>query len=337
MSKSLGNVVDPAKVIQQYGADILRLWVASTDYRNDMALSENILKQVADAYRKIRNTLRYLLGNLYDFNPETDMLGRDDLLEIDRWQMHRLQEVVKRVSDAYRKYEFHVVYHTLNNYCAVDLSAVYLDILKDRLYTSAPASRERRSAQTVLYHVADALIRMLTPILSFTAEEAYGYLPKPADSPITCQLLTMPEVDPAWVDDALAEEWAKLMEVREAVQLVLEKARTDKLIGSSQEAAVHLYTTGGEGSLAELLEKHLPDLPSVFIVSDVKLFTGGQSAPSGTYFGEGPGDLSVEVVKASGQKCERCWNYRELGVVAEHPTLCERCAGVVLSLNLEQG
>jgi len=336
MSKSLGNVVDPDKVMKQYGADILRLWVASTDYRNDLALSENILKQVADAYRKIRNTLRYLLGNLYDFNPETDMVERDDLLEIDRWQMHRLQEVVGRVSEAYRDYEFHVVYHTLNNYCSVDLSAVYLDILKDRLYTSGATSRERRSAQTVLYNVADALIRMLTPILSFTAEEAYGYLPKPAGSPVTSQLLTMPQVDPTYLDQPLAEEWAKLMEVREAVQAVLERARADKMIGSSQEAAVNLYTTSGEGSLSELLSKHLPDLPAVFIVSDVKLFTGGQSAPSGTYFGEGPGDLSVEVVKASGEKCERCWNYRELGVIEQYPTLCERCAGVVLAQNLEE-
>ncbi|MFO7274644.1 MAG: isoleucine--tRNA ligase [Bacillota bacterium] len=335
MSKSLGNVVDPADVIKRYGADILRLWVASTDYRHDMALSENILKQVADAYRKIRNTLRYLLGNLYDFNPETDMVAREDLLEIDRWQMHRLQEVIDKVARAYREYEYHMVYHTLNNYCAVDLSAVYLDILKDRLYTSAPASRERRSAQTVLYHVADALIRMLTPILSFTAEEAYGHLPKPAGSPPTCQLLRMPEPDPAYLDEALAAEWEKLMEVRDAVQLVLERARVDKLIGSSQEAAVHLYASGGEGSWAELLQKHLADLPAVFIVSDVKLFVGAESAPSGTYVGQGPGDLSVEVVRADGEKCERCWNYRKLGVVAEHPTLCERCAAVVLSLQVE--
>ncbi|MFZ5815532.1 MAG: isoleucine--tRNA ligase [Bacillota bacterium] len=336
MSKSLGNTVDPLKVIQQYGADILRLWVASTDYRNDMALSENILKQVADAYRKIRNTIRYLLGNLHDFNPATDLVERDQLLEIDRWAMHRLQEVVGKVSEAYREYEFHLVYHTLNNYCSVDLSAVYLDILKDRLYTSGRTSLERRSAQTVLYHQADALIRMLTPILSFTAEEAYKYLPKAADAPPTAQLLTLPQVDPSFLDEDLAAEWEKLLEVREAVQVVMERARADKLIGSSQEAAVNLYVTGGEGSLAELLQRHLGDLPAIFIVSDVKLFAGGQSAPSGTYYGQGPGDLSVEVVRATGEKCERCWNYRELGKIEAHPTLCERCAGVVLSQNLEQ-
>jgi len=336
MSKSLGNTVDPLKVVQQYGADILRLWVASTDYRNDMALSENILKQVADAYRKIRNTVRYLLGNLYDFNPATDMVDRDHLVEIDRWAMHRLQEVVGKVATAYKEYEFHLVYHALNNYCSVDLSAVYLDILKDRLYTSGKNSVERRSAQTVLYTVADALIRMLAPILSFTAEEAYAFLPKLDDAPATSQLLTMPQVDPAYLDEELAAEWEKLLEVREAAQSVLERARADKLIGSSQEAAVHLYVTGGEGSLAELLDRHLVDMPAILIVSDVKLFVGGQSTPSGTYYGEGPGDLSVEVVKASGEKCERCWNRRELGKIEAHPTLCERCAGVVLEQNLEQ-
>jgi len=187
----------------------------------------------------------------------------------------------------------------------------------------------------VLYHVADALIRMLTPILSFTAEEAYSHLPKPEGSPVTSQLLMMPQVDPTYLDEDLAAEWARLMEVREAVQVVLERARVDKMIGSSQEAAVNLYASA-DGPWAELLNKHLPDLPAVFIVSDVKLFVGGQSAPSGTYFGEGPGDLTVEVVRASGEKCERCWNYRKLGVIEQHPTLCERCAGVVLAQNLRE-
>lgn len=336
MSKSLGNGVDPMEVCKQYGADILRLWVASSDYRGDVSASPNIIKQVAEAYRKIRNTLRYLLGNLHDYNPETDAMGREDLLEIDRWAMHRLQEVVERVAGAYRNYDFHLVYHTLNNYCAVDLSAVYLDVLKDRLYTSRPDSPERRSAQTVLYAVADALIRMLTPVLSFTAEEAYRYLPKGAGAAATTQLLSMPEPDNSFVDEALGEQWEKLLAVREAVQAVLEKARADKHIGSSQEAAVHLYATGGaEGGLADLLQAHLSDLPGLFIVSDVKLFAGGQSAPSGTYYGKGPDDLSIEVVRASGEKCERCWNYRELGSVAQHPTLCQRCAGVVLSLQVE--
>ncbi|HEY8347916.1 MAG TPA: isoleucine--tRNA ligase [Symbiobacteriaceae bacterium] len=335
MSKSLGNGVDPMEVCQQYGADILRLWVASSDYRGDVSASPNIMRQVAESYRKIRNTIRYLLGNLYDFNPETDKVSRDQMLEIDRWAMHRLQEVVGRVTEAYNNYEFHVVYHTLNNYCNVDLSAIYLDVLKDRLYTSRADSVERRSAQTVLYAVADALIRMLTPVLSFTAEEAYRYLPKPADSPVTCQLLSMPQVDPTFVDEELARQWSRLLEVRSAVQAVLEKARTEKLIGSSQEAAVNLYVAAGGSGLAELLQSHLSDLPALFIVSDVKLFVGGESAPSGTYVGKGPDDLTIEVVRAPGEKCERCWNYRELGKVPEHPTLCERCAAVVLSLESE--
>jgi isoleucyl-tRNA synthetase len=337
MSKSLGNGVDPHEVIKQYGADILRLWVASTDYRGDMAVSQNILKQVAESYRKMRNTLRYLLGNIADFNPAIASVERSELEEIDRWAMHRLQEVVGRVGVAYKNYDFHMVYHALNNYCAVDLSAVYLDILKDRLYTSRPDSAERRSAQTVLYYVADALIRMVTPILSFTAEEAYGHLTKEVDAPPTPQVLTIPHVDLAYRDEALAEKWEKLLEIRESVQAVLERARADKHLGSSQEAAVHLFVTGsGEGGLADLLRGHLNDLPSLFIVSDVKLFVGAQSAPSGTYFGKGPGDVSIEVLRAEGEKCQRCWNRRELGIIPQHPTLCERCASVVISLQVAE-
>jgi isoleucyl-tRNA synthetase len=332
MSKSLGNGIDPMEVIKQYGADILRLWVASTDYRGDVAVSQGIIKQTAEAYRKIRNTLRYLLGNLNDFNPATDTVARAEMLEIDRWAMHKLQEVAAKVNQAYNDYEFHLVYHTVNNYCSVDLSAVYLDVLKDRLYTSRPGSVERRSAQTVLYAVADALVRMLTPILSYTSEEAYGYLPKPADAPVTSQLLRMPVADPTFVDEALADRWQRLLDVREAVLSVLEKARAGKHIGSPQEAAVNLYVSG---DLAELLQAHLAELPGLFIVSDVKLFSGGEAAPAGDYVGKGAGDLTVEVLRAGGDKCERCWNYREVGAVPAHPTLCERCAGVVVSLSVD--
>lgn len=331
MSKSLGNGIDPMDVCKQYGADILRLWVASSDYRGDVSASPNILKNVAEAYRKIRNTLRYLLGNLNDYNPATDAVELSEMLELDRWAMHRLQEVVGRVSQAYKDYEYWVVYHTVNSYCAVDLSAVYLDVLKDRLYCSAPDSVERRSAQTALYAIADSLVRMLTPILTFTADEAYGYLPKPENAPPTSQLLRMPEADRRFLDPELGKTWEKLLDLRSSVQQVLEKARAEKHIGSSQEAAVHLYVTGGaDGGLADLLQKYLPELPGLFIVSDVKLFAGGSAAPSGTFFGQGPEDLTVEVVRAGGEKCERCWNYREVGVTAEHPTLCHRCTAVVV-------
>jgi len=336
MSKSLGNGIDPHDVCKQYGADILRLWVASSDYRNDVSASPNIIKQVAEAYRKIRNTVRYLLGNLSDFDPTTDQVEPDQMQEIDRWAMHRLQGVTEKVTAAYKAYEYHVVYHTINNYCSVDLSAVYLDVLKDRLYTSGRTSVERRSAQTVLYAVADALVRMLTPVLSFTAEEAYTYLPKGPTAPPTAQLLLMPAQDRRFTNPELAGRWDRLIEVRQAVQGVLEKARAEKHIGSSQEAAVLLSATGsGEGGIAELLQTYLPHLPSLFIVSTVQLLVGGQSAPSGTYFGQGPGDLSIEVVRAQGEKCERCWNYRELGLVAEHPRLCDRCSGVVLTVQVD--
>jgi len=337
MSKSLGNGVDPHEVCKQYGADILRLWVASSDYRHDVSASPNIMKQVAEAYRKIRNTVRYLLGNLSDFDPAVDQVQPDQMPEIDQWAMHRLQNVTEKVTAAYKAYEYHVVYHVINNYCSVDLSAVYLDVLKDRLYTSGRTSNERRSAQTVLYAVADALIRMLTPILSFTAEEAYGYLPKGVDAPPTAQLLLMPSQDRRFIRPDLAERWDRLIEIRQAVQGVLEKARAEKHIGSSLEAAVFLYATGSEeGGIAELLQSYLPQLPALFIVSDVQLLVGGQSAPSGTYFGQGPGDLTVEVLRVEGEKCDRCWNYRELGLVAEHPRLCARCSSVVLSLQVDQ-
>jgi isoleucyl-tRNA synthetase len=329
MSKSLGNGVDPLDVCKQYGADILRLWVASSDYRNDVAASDNIFKQVAEAYRKIRNTMRYLLSNLYDFDPETDAVGSRQMPELDRWAMHRLQEVTERVTRAYREYEYHTVYHMLNNFCAVDLSSVYLDVLKDRLYTSRADSVERRSAQTVLYRTLDSLVRMLAPVLSFTAEEVYGFMRKPAGAPPTAQLLRMPEPDPAFVDEELGERWEQLLDLRESVLRVLEKARAEKAIGSSQEARLLLYATAGEQ--ADLLQRYLPLLPEFFIVSDVELFTGAEAAPSGTFFGKGPGDVTVEAVRATGAKCERCWNFRQLGVTEAHPNLCERCTGVVLS------
>ncbi|MCG0238984.1 MAG: isoleucine--tRNA ligase [Firmicutes bacterium] len=329
MSKSLGNVVLPQEVVSQYGADVLRLWVAASDYRSDLAVSPNILKQVAEVYRKIRNTIRFLLGNLYDFNPETDMVGKEDLLPIDRWAMHRLQEVIRRCREAYREFEFHVVYHELNRYVTVDLSALYLDILKDRLYCGLPQGRERRAAQTVLYRILDALVRLLTPILAFTTEEIWRHMPKPKGAPISPQLLQLPEVEPEYVDEALAGEWERLLEVREAVYKAIEQARSQKALGKSLEAAVHLYVTGDE--LSRLLEKYLGDLPEFLVVSQVRLHAGGEEAPAGAFFAEGPSGLKVAVTRAEGTQCQRCWYFRPTGLVAEHPHLCERCTQVVLA------
>jgi isoleucyl-tRNA synthetase len=334
MSKSLGNGIELMDAVKQYGADVLRLYVASTDYRNDVAVSHNNFKQAAETYRKIRNTLRYLLGNLYDFNPATDSVSKEQMLEIDRFALHTLQKVVDRCVAGYEAYEFHVVYHAVNQYCTVDLSAFYLDVLKDRLYTSAPKSVERRSAQTALYKIADALVRLLAPILAFTSEEVYKYLPKGADAPVTVQLLPMAKVEAEWLDEALAERWAKLLELRDATNVVLEKARAEKLIGSAQEATVNLYVTG-DTPWRDLVRQYLAELPTLFICSSVNLFEGGLSTVPHSFFGKGPGDLDIEVVKAEGEKCERCWNRRELGVIEAHPTLCARCAAVVVALTVE--
>lgn len=330
MHKSLGNVINPLDVCNQYGADVLRLWVASTEYRNDVGLGPNILKNVAEVYRKVRNTMRFLLGNLYDFDPAADAVGKADLEPIDRWAMHRLQETVRRVREAYDAYEYHGVYHELNRFVTVDLSSVYLDVLKDRLYCEAPAGRERRAAQTVLYRMLDALVRLLAPVLTFTTEEVWRHMPRPAGAPATVQVLEMPQVDPDYVDEDLAAEWAQLLQVRETVSKALEQARAAKAIGSPQEAAVHM-TVQGEG-MAELLRRHAGELPGLFIVSDVRVYTGGLEAPSGTFFAEGPSGLRVTVARAEGEKCQRCWYYRPLGSARAHPHLCARCAGVVVSL-----
>lgn len=336
MSKSLGNTVDPMDVCRQYGADVLRLWVASSDYRSDLACSPGILKQVAEVYRKIRNTLRFLLGNLYDFDPERDAAQRADLLPIDRWLLHRLQGLVRRCREAYARYEYHTVYHEINRFVTVDLSSLYLDVLKDRLYCEAPASPLRRAAQTAMYQSLDALVRLLTPVLAFTTEEVWQHMPKPATAPPTPQLLLLPEPDPAYVDEALGREWEQLRAVRETVSRALEAARGDKHIGSSQEAAVHLTVEGQE--LADLLHKYLAELPDLFIVSAVRLYTGGaEAAPAGNYFAEGPSGCRVDVTRAGAQRCERCRNYRDLGAVDGFPDLCARCAGVVVALGVGDG
>jgi len=315
MSKSLGNVIDPLKVIDQLGADILRLWISSVDYRSDMALSQGILKQLTEAYRKIRNTCRYLLANVYDFDPAADAVPYGEMGELDRWALARLSRTVERVLEAYRNYEFHVVYHILHGYCVVDLSALYLDVIKDRLYTAPARSRARRAAQTVCMEMLEALVRLLAPILTFTTEEIWGYLPK--DRPVSVQLAGMPEVHVEYRDAALEERWEKLLQVRGAVMPELERLRRDKVIGNSLEAAVDLWASG---DLLALLESAKDQLPAWFIVSAVTVRRGD--------------DLRVEVKKAAGAKCERCWMYHSrVGEDAVHPTLCPKCRDALAAMN----
>ncbi|MEW6426206.1 MAG: isoleucine--tRNA ligase [Bacillota bacterium] len=337
MSKSLGNVIDPMKVSQQLGADILRLWVSSADYRSDLALSDNILKQLTEAYRKIRNTARFLLGNLAGFDPAKDLVTYRQLPEIDRWALLRLARMTERVLAAYKNYDYHIVQHAIHNFCVVDMSALYLDMIKDRLYTSAARSLERRAAQTVLYRVLHTLVRLLAPVLAFTSEEIWRYAPKEEGAPASVQLTDMPEVKEEYLDAELEQKWEHLLAVRGEVMRALEEARRDKLIGNPLEAVVDLYA-GGE--LYDFLRQSLNDLPVIFIVSAVSLQraqekTGAENKPNGEKVLpalEIP-ELLVGVRRAPGEKCVRCWKYsQDIGRDAGHPALCPRCAEVVRNI-----
>ncbi len=323
MSKSLGNVVDPAKVIKQMGADILRLWVSSADYRSDLAASQNILKQMTEAYRKIRNTCRFLIGNLYDFDPDRDVVEYGLLPEIDRWALLKLQKLIQKVTGAYRDYEFHVVYHAIHGFCAIDMSALYLDIIKDRLYTAHARSTGRRAAQTVLYEALTALVRLLTPILAFTSEEIWRYIPGEKGSVESVQLTGMPVAKEEYLDSDLDQKWERLLSVRGEVTRVLEAARREKIIGNSLEAEVDLYA--GE-DLYKFLKPLAGELDTLFIVSGVTLGCSDEAPPNAMRFDTMPG-LAVSVRPAGGQKCERCWMYnQEVGADPKHPTVCPKCS-----------
>ncbi len=326
MSKSAGNVVAPQEVIDRYGAEILRLWVAAEDYREDVRISTEILAQLVEAYRKIRNTSRFLLGNLYDFDPDQHRVEDRALWEIDRWALYRLANLTGRVLKSYEDFEFHGVFHALNNFCAVDMSALYLDILKDRLYTAAKNSMERRAAQRTLCEILVTLCRLMAPILSFTAEEVWQHLPATARDTESIHLAKFPSVEARYLDSDLASRWERLLAVREEVARALEMARKERQIGSSLEAEVKLYTQGG---LMEFLRGYLKDLPMVFIVSGVTLAELPANR-SDILWSQSIEDLGVKVVQATGQKCERCWNYcPSVGQDTHHPTLCDRCVKVI--------
>ncbi len=318
MSKSLGNVIAPQEVIGKYGAEVLRLWVAAEDYRDDIRLSAETLTRLAEGYRRIRNTCRYLLGNLSDFDPARDGVSVRELLPIDRFILQRLQRLTQRVRAAYQDYEFHILYHSLHNFCAVDLSAFYLDVLKDRVYTSGRTSHLRRSAQTAMYEVLLTLVRLMAPVLSFTAEEVWGSIPLP-DKPLSVHLAEFPEVRADLLDEELAQEWERLVVVRDEVLRALEVARKERRIGSAQEATVEVQAVGPE---YPFLAAHREELETICIVSRLSVTQAeGQSVGA---------PLGVRVDLAPGQKCQRCWNYREsVGASAMHPGLCDRCVGVL--------
>jgi isoleucyl-tRNA synthetase len=322
MSKSSGNVVAPQKIVATHGADILRLWVAAEDYRDDMRISREILERAVEAYRRMRNTARFLLGNLGDFDPQRDAVAEGALLELDRFILDRLQRVIARCRRAYEDFEFHAVYHALNNFCSVDLSALYLDIVKDRLYCEGTTSPERRSAQTALHRVLDALVRMMAPILSFTAEEIWEHMPADAGRAPSVHLADFPVVDAALQDEELAARWERLLEVRSVVTKALEELRQRGEIGQSLEARVRI---AAHGTLASQLAAHDALLPDVFIVSAVELVTAPAAGA----------ELAVEVARVGGERCARCWCYRaDVGSNRRFPPLCGRCARVLVAADV---
>ncbi|MCI7405342.1 isoleucine--tRNA ligase [Desulfovibrio piger] len=329
MSKSIGNVIAPQELIDKYGAEIVRLWVSSVEYREDIRISEQILGRLVDAYRRIRNTCRFILGTINDLT-RADLLPLDQLLPLDRYALHAAAQVHDRVQDAYMTYDFHKVYHTLHNYCVTDLSAVYLDILKDRLYSSAPASKERRSAQTALYHLLCMLVRDMAPVLSFTAEEIFHHLPNDLRDDVPT-VFALPPVDskPYLLEDGVRDDWNVLLAVRGAVTRAIEPLRRDSVVGHSLDTSVTLYVAD---ELRERLEGLHTDLRAFFIVSQLHLAPLAEAPADAVQDAEVAG-LAVGVAKAAGEKCERCWIYStELGSDPTHPTLCPRCAKVMAEL-----
>ncbi|MCC5802697.1 isoleucine--tRNA ligase [Rossellomorea vietnamensis] len=322
MSKSLGNVVVPEKVMKQLGADILRLWVASVDYQADVRVSDPILKQVAEVYRKIRNTYRFLLGNLSDFNPETDAVSFDGLREVDQFMLVKLNDLVKNVKNSYDKYEFASIYHAVNNFCTLDLSSFYLDFAKDVLYIESENHYERRAIQTVLYESLVALTKLMSPILSHTADEVWAYIPGAEGESV--QLTDMPEVQQLANADELKGKWNTFLELRDDVLKALEEARNQKVIGKSLTAKVTLYVNDETKGLLDSIKE---DLKQLFIVSAFEIGGKVNEAPEHAL---SLGENNIVVEKAEGETCDRCWIVTPtVGEDKDHPTLCTRCASVV--------
>ncbi len=329
MSKSSGNVVSPDKIIKQYGADIIRLWVSSEDYRNDIRISEEILKRLSECYRRIRNTSRFILGNLFDYKPDTDVVAYDQLEEIDRWILHRLQKLLERSHQGFKNHEFHIFYHTLHNFCVVDLSAIYLDILKDRLYTQPAASRIRRSAQTALMEIITQITRLMAPVLSFTAEEIWSFIPDFAGKEESVHLEVIPEQREEYLNPKIEARWDKLLALRGLINAALEIARANKTIGHSLNAMVDVYLANA--SDFEFYNNYAEDLAEINIVSGIILHN--QALADGDIYtdDELPG-IGVKVSRAAGEKCVRCWRYSvTVGQNDAHPVICERCQKILES------
>jgi isoleucyl-tRNA synthetase len=329
MSKSLGNTVDPVQIADKLGAEIVRLWVASVDFREDVMASDELMQRISESYRKIRNTFRYMLGNLSDFIPAQDAVGFTEMHPLDQYILLRAAEVTKDVREHYDNFVFHRLYHRLKDFCIVDLSAIYFDVLKDRLYTSAPKSLARRSAQTALWRLGEALVRLLAPVMSFTAEEVWGFLPAVDGRPESVHVTLFPQPEeltgkiPSGFDaGAVESDWATLLTVRNEALKALETARAEKQIGGSLEAQLHM---AAPEQLYPVLERHRDQLRYLFIVSDVVL----EKSPASN----GDTGLMITVNRAPGAKCERCWNYStHVGEDKTYPTVCERCSAVLAEI-----
>ncbi|MCX7714721.1 MAG: isoleucine--tRNA ligase [Clostridia bacterium] len=320
MSKSKGNSIAPQEIIDQYGADILRLWVVSADYRTDMRMSQEALKQLSEGYRKIRNTARYILSNINDFAPNTDMVAYDDMLEIDKWAMLKMNQLVEKAVSAYENYEFHLLYHAVHKFCVVDMSNFYLDILKLRLYTEKAASYARRSAQSAMFVILDAMVKLLSPVLAFTAEEIWQFMPHfNSDDKASVFFSSMPKQNAKYQDAAMEEKWNRIIEIRDDVLKALEIARNEKKIGKSLEAAAVVYAKGETYDFLKAIE---PELAQIFITSSAAV-EGADKADDDAVEGE---FVKVKIGVASGKKCERCWVHSEtVGTIAGYEKICSDC------------
>ena len=323
MSKSLGNVVLPTEVCEKWGADLLRLWVASQDYTADVRMSDNVMTQLSEAYRKLRNTFRFALGNLADFDPARDAVPDAEMEEIDRWMLSRTAELVSGCRKWYEAFEFHRVFHDVHDFAVVDLSAFYFDVLKDRLYTFAPRNRARRSAQTAVYRIAKALLGLMTPITVFTAEEVWKYFPRAAVEAESAHLglFPKPEAVGASLGQEIESNWQSLLEFRREVLKALEEKRKEKFISGSLEAKVRIFSDYPQRT--QFLNSYRDVLPALFIVSQVEIVDESKGLPPRD---APPGGWRIEIARADGAKCERCWNYStRVGENADYPTVCERC------------
>ncbi len=322
MSKSLGNVVLPQEVIKVYGTDVLRLWAASIDYRNDVKIGDTIIKQLVEIFKKTRNTARFLLGNLYDFDPKADYVEYEDLKEIDKFALHKLNTLIANVTEAFDDYEFYRYFQYLQNFAAVDLSSFYLDIVKDRLYTSGKKSLSRRACQTVLYEIAQALTRILVPVMPHQAEDIWMNTPEAQKDGLESILLSdWPTVKEEWHNEALEQEFTQILKVREIVTKAIEPLRAEKEIGSSLETAVYIVSDN-----ANLLKKYEKELCNIFITSQAFVVSEKPADVMNEYTEDG---YSIYVTKAIGEKCERCWKYRPLGKFEGYETICEDCYNAV--------